>query len=408
MLVTSAVQQRSPVRPNEAALPTPFAPWPRFDAEDISAVAAVLESGRVNYWTGEEGRRFEKEFAEAVGCRHGVALANGSVALEAALRATGICPGDDVVVTSRSFVASASSAVIVGARPVFADVDHVSQNLTAATIEKALTRKARAVIVVHLAGWPCDMDAIMELAAARGLAVIEDCAQVHGAAYRGRAVGSLGHVAAWSFCQDKIMTTGGEGGMVTTNNPGIWEKVWSYKDHGKNYDAVYRRAHPPGYRWLHDSFGTNWRMTELQAALGRVMLRKLPRWVERRRCHAAALSEAFRELPALRVTAPPAEVKHVYYKYYVFVRPERLRVGWSRDRIMAAVNAEGVPCFSGYGEMYLEGAFNSPGLRPERPLPVARELAESGLQFLVHPTLTEADIAATARAVRKVLRDATA
>ena len=197
---------------------TPFAPWPSFAEDEVEAAAAVLRSGNVNYWTGEEGHQFEAELAAFTGCKHAIALANGTVALELALYALGIGPGDEVVTTSRTFIASASCAVMRGALPVMADVDRDSQNITADTIRAALTPRTEAIIAVHLAGWPCDMDPIMELATSTGLKVIEDCAQAHGASYKGRPVGSMGDVAAFSFCQDKIMTTGGEGGMLTTND----------------------------------------------------------------------------------------------------------------------------------------------------------------------------------------------
>lgn len=386
----------------------PFPTWPYFAADEIEAVTAVLRSGKVNYWTGEEGHLFEREFANYVGSRHAVCVANGTVALELALWALGIGPGDEGITTSRTFIASASCVVMRGARPVCVDVDRNSQNITADTIRRAITPRTKAIIAVHLAGWPCDMDPILALADEHGLKVIEDCAQAHGATYKGAPVGSLGHIAAFSFCQDKILTTGGEGGMLTTNNEQLWSRAWSYKDHGKSYDAVYRRKHPPGFRWLHESFGTNWRLTEMQSALGRVALRKLPGWVEIRRKHAAQLAECFRSIPALRVTEPPPGVGHSYYKYYVFVRPERLRAGWTRDRIMSEITAAGVPCFSGScSEIYREGAF-PPEWRAESRLPAARELGETSLMFLVHPTLTEEAIHATCRTVEKVMSAATA
>ena len=313
---------------------TPFAPWPWFEPDEMEAVAAVLRSGKVNYWTGEEGRQFEREFAAYTGVQHAVALANGSVALELALYALGIGAGDEVVTTSRSFVASASCIALRGAKPVFADVDRDSQNVTADTIARVLTPRTKAIIVVHLAGWPCDMDPILELARSRKLYVIEDCAQAHGARYKGRPVGSMGDINAFSFCQDKIMTTGGEGGMITTNRADLWKRAWSYKDHGKSYEAVYHRQHPPGYRWLHESVGTNWRLTEMQSALGRVLLRKLDERVKKRRRFAQILTDAFLDTPGLRTTVPDDDSYHSYYKYYAFVRPERLRTGWDRDRIV--------------------------------------------------------------------------
>ncbi len=381
--------------------------WPCFAEDEIAAAAAVLRSGRVNYWTGEEGRAFEKEFAAWCNTRYAVAVANGTVALELALHALGIGAGDEVVVPPRTFLATASAVIARGARPLFADVDSVSGNITAETIEKVLTPATRAIIPVHLAGWPCDMDPIMELAAQRNLKVIEDCAQAHGAVYKGRPVGSLGDAAAFSFCQDKIMTTGGEGGMLVTDSFEVWERAWAYKDHGKSYEAVYEREHPPGFRWLHESFGTNWRMTEMQAAIGRLQLRKLPEWGKVRRRNAAILSQAFRSIPALRVEEPSARLRHAYYKYYVYVRPERLKPGWNRDRIMEEINLAGVPCFSGScSEIYREKAFEKVGLVPEYPLPVAGELGQTTLMFLVHPTLGEKEMEHTCQVVRTVFEQA--
>ncbi|ACA58597.1 DegT/DnrJ/EryC1/StrS family aminotransferase [Candidatus Desulforudis audaxviator] len=386
----------------------PLPSWPFFTDDEIQAASAPLKSGRVNYWTGMEGRLFEQEWADFAGCEYAVAVANGTVALELALHALGIGPGDEVIVPCRTFIASASCAVVRGVTPVMADVDPVSQNITAETAAAVLTPQTKAIIAVHLAGWPCEMDPILELAREKGLYVIEDCAQAHGATYKGRPTGSFGDAAAFSFCQDKIVTTGGEGGMLTTNRREVWERAWSYKDHGKSYDAVYHREHPPGFRWLHESFGTNWRLTEMQAAIGRVQLNKLPTWVEKRRRNAAILTERFAELPALRVTLPPEDIGHAYYKYYAFLRPEALRDGWNRDRVIEAIRAEGIPCHSGScSEIYLEKAFEKEGLQPAQPLPIAKGLGETSLVFLVHPTLSETDMDDTARAVEKVLQFAT-
>lgn len=383
-----------------------FPSWPDFTADEVAAVVAVVKSGKVNYWTGEEGRLFEEEYAASLGTRYGVAVSNGTVALELALHGIGVGPGDEVVVTSRSFIASAGCVALRGATPVFADVDAESQNLSAETIAPALTARTKAIVAVHLAGWACEMDSISVLAQEHGLQIIEDCAQAHGGTYRGRSVGSLGTINAFSFCQDKILTTGGEGGLVVTSDEELWNRAWSFKDHGKSFDAVYRRSHPPGFRFLHESLGTNWRLTEMQSALGRVLLKKLPERVALRRRRAGILTDAFGRISALRVTVPPAHVGHAYYKYYVFVRPEALKAGWSRDRIMEAINAEGIPCFAGYREMYLEKAFPTEW-KPTRPLPVAQQLAETGLVFLVHSTLKDEDMADTCRAVEKVMEHAT-
>lgn len=381
---------------------TPLPPWPHFARDEIQAVEAVLESGKANYWTGSECTSFEAEFANYIGAEYAVALANGSVALELALHALGVGPGDDVVVPARSFMASASCVVLRGARPVFADVDAVSGNLSADTLRAALTPRTRAVIAVHLGGWPCDMTPLTALARERGIAVIEDCAQSHGAGYEGRITGSIGDIGAFSFCQDKIMTTGGEGGMLVTRDRALWERAWSYKDHGKSYDAVFNRDHPPGFRWLHESFGTNWRMTEMQAAIGRRQLAKLPAWLSARRRNAALLAQELAGTPGLVVRAHPQG--HAFYKFYAFVDGDRLAPGWTRQRVIATISAEGVPCAEGScSEMYLEQAFVNAGLEPLTPLPVTRELGETSLVFMVHPTMKERDILDTAAAIRKVM-----
>ena len=403
-------------------LNTEFSPWPSFDDEEGEAVRRTLLSNRVNYWTGVECREFEREFASWSGSRYAVALANGTVALDVALRALGVGRGDEVIVTPRTFIASVSCVVNAGATPVFADVEPDSGNLSAETIDRAISERTKAVICVHLAGWPCDMDPIMDLARRRNLRVIEDCAQAHGALYRGRSVGSIGHVGAWSFCQDKVMTTAGEGGMVTTDDESLWRSMWSYKDHGKSYSAMYEREHPPGFRWVHDSFGTNWRMLEVQAAVGRIQLRRMADWGSRRAANAEAIWAACRPFSSMRVpdfrcSHQPSErptgaadcCRHAHYKCYVYVREEGLAHGWTRDRIVSSINKLGVPCYQGScSEVYRERAFDGTGWRPASPLPVARKLGESSLMFLVHPTLTAAEIEKTCRVIDEVLREATA
>jgi dTDP-4-amino-4,6-dideoxygalactose transaminase len=367
----------------------------------------VLASNKVNYWTGDRCREFERRFAEWAGTRHAVALANGTLALDVALKALGIGSGDEVVTTPRTFLASASCIVTAGATPVFADVDRNSQNITAATIEAVLTPRTKAIICVHLAGMPCDMDPILKLAEQRGLKVIEDCAQAHGARYKGRSVGSMGHIGAWSFCQDKIMTTGGEGGIVTTDDPDLWSAMWSYKDHGKSWEGVYERSHPPGPRLVHDSFGTNWRMLEMQAVLGLIQLEKMSDWTRRRTGIADALTETCLRHDLLRVPTTPSDVTHAWYRFYAFVCPDRLAPGWTRDRIVETITAAGVPCLHGSAsEVYLERAFDDTGWRPLQRLPAARELGETALCFLTHPTLTAAEVLKTCQVIDTVMSEA--
>lgn len=406
-------------------LNTQFSPWPSFTLEEADAAHKLLLSNKVNYWTGTECHEFEKEFAAWCDTRYAVALANGTLALDLALKALGIGAGDEVVVTPRTFIASISCIVNAGAIPIFADVEPDSGNISASTIARVLTSKTKAVICVHLAGWPCDMEPIMILANTHGLKVIEDCAQAHGARYKGQPVGSIGHIGAWSFCQDKIMTTGGEGGMVTTNDEALWRAMWSFKDHGKSYEAVFERQHPPGFRWLHESFGTNWRMLEIQAVIGRIQLRRMVNWTMQRNRNAELLVSALE--PFFSPTGPVRVPKlicagcdlgcghagiqfcsggciHAQYKFYAYVRPENLAFGWTRDRIIDAVNAEGIPCYQGScSEVYLEKAFDCTGWRPETPLPVAHELGKNSIMLLVHPTLKSEEMARVTEVLRRVL-----
>ncbi len=374
-------------------LNTPLSPWPSFTKEEAEAVTKVLLSNKVNYWTGQECREFEKEFAAWADSKYAVALANGTLALDVALKVLDIGLGEEVIVTSRTFLASASCIVTAGAVPVFADVDLNSQNITAATIAAVITNKTKAIIVVHLAGMPAEMDSIMELANKYSLYVIEDCAQAHGAQYKGRSVGSIGHISAWSFCQDKIMTTGGEGGMVTTNDQKLWSKMWAYKDHGKSWEAVYEKQHPPGFRWVHETFGTNWRMLEIQAVIGRIQLKRMPAWADARKNNAEKIWDVCRQFDFLRIPTVADDIKHAHYKCYVFVVPERLPEGWTRDRIIDEINTKGIPCYSGScSEVYLEKAFDNTGWRPHKSLPNAKALGETSLMFLVHPSLTSIEV----------------
>jgi dTDP-4-amino-4,6-dideoxygalactose transaminase len=401
-------------------LNTNFAPWPSFSDEEVDAVATVLRSNKVNYWTGEECRAFEREFAEWAGSERAIALANGTVALDLALHGLGVGrvnggrADDEVIVTPRTFLASVTCVFNAGAVPVFADVDRESGNISAATIAPHLTERTKAIIVVHLGGWPADMDPIMELAFARGIKVIEDCAQAHGARYRGRSVGSIGDVGAWSFCQDKIMTTGGEGGMLTCNDHALWSRMWSFKDHGKSWEAVYEREHPPGFRWLHESIGTNWRMLEMQAAIGRIQLRRMTDWTAARTRNAAVLREALSDFAGpdgiIRTPRLAGDGSvHAEYKYYAYVRPDRLGEGWDRDRIINEIGSRGVPCFQGScSEVYLEKAFDGTGTCPAQRLPAAREMGETSLMWLVHPTLTPEQMKLAAGVSREVLVAASA
>ena len=384
-----------------------LARWPFFGCDQIDAATRVLSSGDVNTWTGEETKAFEREFADWCGSNQAIAMANGSLALSAAYLAVGLSQDDELITTPRSFIATSSSAVLLGAKPIFADVDPDSGAITVESIAPLITSRTKAIAVVHLGGWPADMPAILDLASAHGIAVVEDCAQAHGARINGQSVGSFGDVAAWSFCQDKIMTTAGEGGMVNTSSQELWDVMWSFKDHGKTLESVFEREHPPGFRWLHDRFGSNFRLTELQSAIGRIQLQHLPDWSSRRTRNALLLAEALSDLPAIRVPLPPERFTHAWYKFYAFVQPDELGDGWSRDRILSEIASLGYPALSGgCSEIYLEKCFQDAGLAPAERLPVAKELGETSLMCLVHPTITPEQMGNYVEAVRSVIQRA--
>ena len=388
-------------------LNTSFSPWPSFTEEEANAVKNVLLSNKVNYWTGNECREFEEEFAHFADSKFAIAVSNGTTALELALKAIDIQPGDEVIIPPRTFLATASSVVTWGGIPVFADVEQTSGNISAASIKQKITQKTKAIIVVHLAGWPCEMDEILALAKEHDLKVIEDCAQAHGAKYKGRSVGSIGDIGCWSFCQDKIMTTGGEGGMVTTNDKSLWQKMWSFKDHGKDFDAVYNQEHPPGFRWLHNSFGTNYRMTEMQAVIGRIQLRKMDAWFAARNNNAAAILSSLQGINCIDVPVYPENIDHAQYKLYVYVNQAELAKGWTRDRIVDEINAREVPCYQGScSEVYLEKAFDNTNLSPEAPLMTTKIVGETSLMFLVHPTLSASEIEKTCSVAASVCKQA--
>ena len=379
--------------------------WPHYSEDEVEVVSKILRSGKVNYWTGEECRLFEKEFSKFCNSKYSVAVSNGTVALDLALLSLGVGSGDEVIVTSRTFIASASSIVNVGAKPIFCDVDLNNGNISIDNIKKLFSTKTKAIICVHLGGFPCDMEPIMNFAVSKKIFVIEDCSQAHGAKYKEKPVGSIGHIGCWSFCQDKIISTGGEGGMVTTNSESLWQKMWSYKDHGKDYKSSHQPVSSNIYRYIHESFGTNWRMTEMQAVIGQIQLKRMNFWHTERLKNATKIWGAAKECKALRVPIIPNHIEHAAYKCYVFVETSLLKLNWTRERLIEEIKKLGVPCYSGScSEVYLENSFNDTEFQPKVRLENAKKLGEESLMFLVHPTLSNDEIQKTCEAILRVMK----
>jgi len=395
-MMRSIAVTREPVGDSvPSAAPPIISRWPFYEEDEIAAVGDVLRSSRVNALVhGDKCREFEQQFASYVGGAHAIAVANGTLALELGLRALGVGSGDEVIVTPRSYFASASCIVAVGAKPVFVDIDPLSQNINPDAIARMITPRTRALICVHLAGWPCDMKPIMLLCRHHGIKVIEDCAQALGAEYGGRKVGSFGDAAAFSFCTDKIMSTGGEGGMLILEDRATWERAWSYKDHGKNRERLFDQSGTNGcFRWLHDGFGSNYRLTEMQAAIGLLQLSKLPEWLATRRRNAAILDAALSEIPHLLVPRPPEEIRHAYYKYYCFLLGPSRDDGEERDALVNELRLAGIPAGSGScPEMHRERAFEKDRPNEDPWTPVARRIGATSIMLPVDPSLTPEDM----------------
>lgn len=360
--------------------------WPIINNKMINSVVNILKSGNLNQWNNGAVLEFEKKFANYIGSNYSIAVFNGTIALELCIKTLGLENGDEVIVTPRTFIASASCCAWCGIKPVFVDVDKNSQNITLETIKSGISNKTKAIILVHLAGWPCDLEDICKYCKENGIYVIEDCAQAHGAKYNNKSVGTWGDINAWSFCQDKIITTGGEGGMITTNNKQLYELAWSLKDHGKDYNTTLNKQHKPGFRWLHTNIGTNWRMMPIQAVIGIHALDELNNWVEHRRKIANIYNENLKNIDGIRLTIPNKNIFHSYYKYYFFIEPHKFKI--SRDNIINLINKENIFCQVGScGEIYKEIALND--YKPKHNLVTTQSLFDTAIMLKCDPSISE-------------------
>jgi dTDP-4-amino-4,6-dideoxygalactose transaminase len=381
--------------------------WPKYERDEIAAVTQVLQSGRVNALVhGDHNKAFEREFAQYVHMPHAIAVSNGTVSIEMALRAFGIGAGDEVIIPARSFFATASAVIAIGAEPVFADVEIETQNIDPNSVRRMISDRTKAVICVHLAGRPCNMAALTDICTTHGLFLIEDCAQAHGAVYDGRQVGSFGDASSFSFCTDKIMSTGGEGGMILFADKAAWSKAWAIKDHGKAPPEELPPSIAPAgeFRYIHQSFGTNFRMTEMQAAIGRIQLMKLPKWLGQRRANAACLAHEISALPGILVDKDEPYATSAYYKYYIRIDERSTPGKKTRSDIIAGLMRLGIQCGSGScPDMSQERAFHGRIPRRDGNLKNARALGATTIMFPVDHLLDEGDMLTIADALKKVV-----
>ena len=389
--------------------------YPFYNKNIIEKVTKILKSGRVNFWTGNECKKFEKEFSKYVENKYAVALSNGSVALELALKALRLKKGDEIIVSPRSFIISASCTLNLGLKPIFADIDD-NGNMNIDEIKRAYNKNVKAIIVVHLNGMSCDLDPILKFAKKNKIFLIEDCAQAHGAIYKGRKVGSFGHISTWSFCQDKIISTGGEGGMISTNNKKLWLKIWSLKDHGKNYKSVFYKKHKIGFKWLHDDFGSNYRMTEMQAVIGREQLKSLGKQIKKRNLIASLYLNELKDYylkydilkkPNFKCQTCPLKQNlkkcnkciHAFYRLNLFIDKNKIK----QNQLIQQLHKNKINCGVGScPEIYREKIFKKLKLYPKKRLPNAKLLGETSIMFPINPNKSLKEVKSEINLIKKI------
>ena len=369
--------------------------WPYYSQNEINRVSKILKSGKVNYWTGNECKNFEEVFKKKFKINYSIAVSNGTVALEAALKVLNLKKDDEVIVSCKSYQSSASAIVNIGAKPVFCDVNFNTQNIDVKYLEKKISRKTKAIICVHLGGWPCEMDKLVDIAKKNSLKIIEDCSQAHGAKFNKKYVGSFGDIAVWSFCNDKIISTGGEGGMIGIKKKKIWKKIWSYKEIGKNLDKVVKNKNKKnmGFAWVHDFFGSNLRMTEMQAAIGIIQLKKLDTTLRLRNKINKLIWKKLKQYKSIIIPDLSENLELAPYRCYVKLNFNYIKKKYNLKKIIKLLNKDQIICNEGScSEMYLEKSFKNIGFSPSKRLPNASKLTKISLAFFINPLIKKSEL----------------
>lgn len=382
--------------------------WPIVSKQEKILINRVLNSNKLNYWTGHNCKLFEKEYSNFFNKKYGISVCNASVGLDISLKALNLQKDSEVIVSPRSYVSSASCVINNNLKPVFADIDINSQNMCPKSIKQLINKKTKVIILVHLAGYPCEMNEITSIAKKNNIFLIEDCSQSHGSSYYGRYTGSFGDIAVWSFCNDKIINTLGEGGMICVNDDKIYKKIWSLKDCGKNFNKIINKpSNTYNFRWIHDFNGTNLRMTELQAAIGRHQLKKLTGFVKLRKRNANTIYDALKKSNLAIIPKIPDYISHSFYRCYILLNFKKIKKNWSKEKIIKHLNLEGVECNSGScPEIYKEKVFKNLGYKFDKKN--AKSINQSAISFLVHPTISFKSIKMKAKIIKKIFLEAEA
>ena len=368
----------------------PKSKWPNYDSKIINKIINILKSGRTNYLIGKEGSKFEKNFSKFYNIKYTNVVANASLGLELSLLSLNLKKGDEVIVTPRSYHSSVSSIIRAGLTPIFADIDRYSMNICPKSIEKNISKKTKAIICVHLYGMPCDMKKINKLCTKFKLKVIEDCSQAHGTKISKKYVGSFGDISVFSFCQDKIISTGGEGGMIATNNKKLHNKIWSLKEIGKNKTKYHKVDNSSNnFPYLHDSIGTNARITEIQSCIGNYQLNKLKNYIRRRNLNAMIYYEKLKKCKYLIIPKFSSNITHSYYRYTVIINDKLIK----RSLLMKNLKMEGVECNVGgcptiYDEKYFKKNFRI----NKNNFPNTEYLKDKTISFIVDQTVDKKEI----------------
>ena len=389
--------------------------YPYYSKQEIKKVSSILKKGRVNYWTGKECNSFEKEFATYHELKFGVAVSNGSVALEIALKSLKLENDYHAIVTPRSFIISASAINNTNGVPVFADVD-VNGNLYLDSIKKNITPKTKVVVLVHLYGHPANALEIKKYLKKKKIFLIEDCSHAHGGIFKNRKIGSFGDLSIWSFCNEKIISTGGEGGMICTNNLTIFKRCWSIKDHGKSFDKSKKKIKNYGkFRWLHENYGSNFRMTEMQAGIGRIQLKRLDYQLKKRELLAKKIYQVFKYFVIKKLFEEPNfkcfdcpksknnffcnNCRFTFYRFNILLNNSE-----SRNKLLRKLISNKINCGSGYNAEIYKERFYKKNKKLVSNIVMSKDIGNRSIAFTIDPYLNTDQIKKYLKNLKKTLK----
>ena len=380
-----------------------YSTWPSYPNILVNSISSLFKTGLVNYLIGNNGKSFEKEFSKKMGIKYSAAVSNGSIALEIALLSLGIKKNDEVIVTSRSYNSSASSILRVGAKPIFCDIDSNTFNICTKSLKSKITKKTKAILCVHLYGYPCEIFKIKKIIKNSQIKIIEDCSQAHGAKIKNKPVGCFGTIGIWSFCYDKIISTGGEGGMISTNSKTIYSKIWSLKEIGKDYNKFYKNRKSINFPYIHDHVGTNARMTEVQSLIGRYQLKNLDSYIRIRNRNALILSSYLNDIKKINIPVIPKNITHAFYRYTITIQSELKNPSNIRNNIIRKIISKKIFCnVGGCPEIYNEKPFNL-DLNASKNIKVANIIGKTSISFLVDNTISIKNMNVIGKKIRIIL-----